>query len=1035
MKKSKLIHYAFLLTTFLLLSNIGFTQQRKITGIVQESKENSPLEGATVSVKGLQFTTTTEANGKFEITAPSGSISLIVSFVGYETKTILIKERQTNVLITLNPSANELNEVVIVGYGTQKKSDLTGSISSIKGNDLTHLPTQRADQALQGQAAGVLVLNTDGSPGGNTTIRIRGINSIQGGNSALIVIDGIQGGDLNSLNPNDIESIEVLKDASATAIYGSQGANGVILVTTKIGKLGKPVIDYNYDYSIANLNKKIPLMNAADYAKNINAVKLAQNGNGVNPVPIFSDAEIKSFEKGGGTDWQDVIFRNGISQNHQLSIGGATDKTNYRVSSGYLDQNGIVLNSGYQRFSLRAAVKTDIAKWVSFNLNWAGSMEKTNSTLFGSSTDWPANAMGAALRFSPTIPVYDTAGNYNKAANNYGNPTLWNPLANAIEPMIKNNIIKNNINAYLEFKLFNGLTLRINGGAIITNYNNLNFFNSKTFTGLPANGSGQIFTSVNKYYQNSNILTYDRIINKHHLTFTGVAEQKYTVDVTSSTNGSDFLNQQTEVYDMGGANIIRASSSESERVMNSYLGRVNYIFDNKYLVTASYRADGSSVFGKNNKWGYFPSAAFAWKASEEEFIKNLSLFSDLKLRASWGVTGNQAINSYQTLAQISSGSNYPYNGTSATDLGMYIASSANPNLKWESTSQIDFGVDIGVFNGRLTFTADYYKKTTTNLLMPRQVPTYTGFNSIIDNVGSMGNKGIEVAISGDPVMGTNFKWHSGFNISSNKTTVLDLGGTPPTKMISYKSGGSGQSTNKGFMYLVKGQTFGQMIGYGYEGVWQVNQATEAAKYGQLPGDPHYTDKNHDGKINSLDTMVIGHSMPNFIFGWTNQITYKHFDLFFLIQGVQGNNIFNVARIALDAPDGTSTRLLNPWTPQNQNSNIPGIIDQRTRENANLISKISFPASTRNTLSRYVEDGSYVRLKNITLGYNFPSVFHSFKFNNLKLFFSVTNLITLTKYTGYDPEVSSYTGNDAMLGSDFNNYPSSKTFTLGLNVAF
>ncbi|MEO9004630.1 MAG: SusC/RagA family TonB-linked outer membrane protein, partial [Ginsengibacter sp.] len=486
-----------------------------------------------------------------------------------------------------------------------------------------------------------------------------------------------------------------------------------------------------------------------------------------------------------------------------------------------------------------------------------------------------------------------------------------------------------------------------------------------------------------------------------------------------------------------GANLITATSSQTKRVINSYLGRVNYIYAGKYLFTASYRADGSSVFGKNNKWGQFPSAALAWRLSEENFVKNLDVFSDLKLRGSWGITGNQAISPYQTLSRISSGSNYPYNGTDATDLGLYISSSANPNLKWESTTQVNVGLDMGLLKGRLMLTADYYEKTTKNLLMPRELPAYSGFTSVIDNVGSMGNKGIEIAISGDPISQKDFRWHSSFNISANKTTVLDLGGFPTkTKMISYRSGGSGQGTNKAFMYLTRGQTFGQMIGYGYEGVWKVSEAKEAARYGQLPGDPHYTDKNNDGKINSLDTMIIGHSLPKFIFGWNNQISFKNFDLSFLIQGQQGNDIFNVARIKLDQADGTSTRLLNRWTPQNQNSDIPGIIDDRTREQAGLIGTVSFPTSTGNTLSRYVEDGSYIRLKNVTLNYNFPTSFiHRLKLNNLKVFVGVTNLITLTKYTGFDPEVSSFTGNDAQLGSDYNNYPSSRTYSLGLNVSF
>jgi TonB-linked SusC/RagA family outer membrane protein len=1012
--------------------NTALLDVQNIRGKVVDT-QGKALVGVSVQIKGTARGTATDAKGEFSIEAPDGA-TLVFSYLGYETKEVPFTGK-TNLLVTLRTSETGLNEVVVVGYGAQKKSDLTGSISSIKGSEVTDLPTQRVDQALQGRAAGIMVLNTDGAPGGNTTIRIRGVNSINGGNNALIVIDGLQGGDLSSLNPSDIASIEILKDASATAIYGSQGANGVILITTKTGKKGKPVISYNYDIGFSKLSKKIPLLNAAQYAKNINVFALSNNGNGINPKPIFSDADIEGFEKNGGTDWQDVIYHTAITQNHQLSVSGATDKLSYRLSGAYLDQNGILLNSGYKRFSLRVNAKADITKWASFGLNWNGAKEKANSILFGNSTDWPNNPIGAALRFSPTIPIYDSTGNYSKANLHYGNPTLWNPLASTLEPLNDNNTLRNSFNAYLDFTILDGLTLRISGGAILTNEDNLSFLNTKTFIGLQSNGLGTEYTLKSEYYQNSNILTYDKTFNKHHLTVTAVAEQKYSRDYSSSIDASDFLNQQTSIYDFSGANIKTIGSYFSERVINSYMGRINYVYADKYLLTASYRADGSSVFGKNNKWGFFPSAAVAWRAFQEDFIKRLNIFSDLKVRASWGITGNQAISPYQTLARISSGAdyNYPYDGGDATNLGFIISSAANPNLKWESTSQVDFGLDIGVLGGRLTFTGDYYKKTTKNLLMPRELPSYTGLTSITDNVGSIGNKGIEIAVAGDPVAGSDFSWHSGFQIAANRTTVINLG---RDNRIGYKSGGSGQGVNSAFMYLVDDEPFGQMFGWKYEGVWKESQAKEAAAYGQLPGDPHYADINQDGKIDMNDTTVIGNSMPKFIFGWSNQITYKNFNLTFLIQGKQGNDIFNVARIALDAPDGTSVRLLNRWTPENQDSDIPGIIDARTRENAHLVSTISFPPSTGNTLSRYIEDGSYVRLKNVTLAYNLPAtLMHRIKFNNASVYVSATNLVTLTKYTGYDPEVSSFNGNDAQIGSDYNNYPSSRTFNIGLKVSF
>lgn len=1015
----------FVLSSFSLLA-----QTKTISGLVKDEQGN-PVAGASIMLKNGRSGTRTDQSGRFSIQAAPGSV-LIISSVNYE-HTELVTGPNNDYSIVIRPAAGQLSDVVVVGYGTQKKSDLTGSVSRIKGDDLKTLPTQRVDQALQGRAAGVSVLNTDGAPGGNTIIRIRGTNSINGDNSALIVIDGLQGGNLNSLNPNDIASIEVLKDASATAIYGSQGANGVILITTKQGRTGKPTLNYVYDAGIANLNNKPKLLNAGDFARETNKVRLAINGSGMNPSPIFSDAEVQAFDKNGGTDWVKAVYRTGNTQNHQLSISGASDKLSYLLSGSYLDQKGILLNSAYKRYTLRANVKGDITKWASFGVNLAWSKENANSVLFGGDIDYPGNPIVGAVRFSPTIPVYDSAGNYSKAALRYANPTLWNPVASALEPIIDNGTIRNNINAFLEFKLLDGLTFRVSAGTTILNIDRYNFYNTKTYPGLSKNGSSTIYTDKNTYFQNSNILTYDKTIKRNHFTFTAVAEQKFTKDFNSTVNGSDFADQQIGVFDMGGAKIVTSISYQSERVINSYLGRINYVFDNKYLLTASIRADGSSVFGSENKWGYFPSAAVGWKASEEQFIKDLNVFSDLKFRASYGITGNQAISPYQTLSHINSGYNYPYFGTDATDLGFGITSSANPKLKWEQTAQTDIGLDLSVFKGRLNFTFDYYNKLTTNLLIPRSLPTYSGLASVTANVGSIRNRGFEFSISGDPVVGK-ISWNTGLNISANRAKVIDLG---DVDRIGFFSGGfGGQGVGSTFMYLLKGQPYGQMLGYGYLGVWKQSEAKAAADFGQLPGDPRYEDVNGDGIINSLDEKVIGNSMPKFVFGWNNRIAYQNIDLTFLVQGAQGNDIFNISRISLESPGGTGAAILNRWSPENQNSPIPAIIDQRTREEAALVSKVKIPATSANRTSRWVEDGSYIRLKNLTIGYNLPqAVLRKIRLSNLRVYISGTNLITITSYTGSDPEVSAYTGNDAQLGSDFYSYPQSRFFNIGINLSF
>jgi TonB-linked SusC/RagA family outer membrane protein len=517
-----------------------------------------------------------------------------------------------------------------------------------------------------------------------------------------------------------------------------------------------------------------------------------------------------------------------------------------------------------------------------------------------------------------------------------------------------------------------------------------------------------------------------------------------TVDYGSDIQAQGFASDITGVYDIGGASQTNYRASyDSRRNINSWLGRVNYGYADKYLLTVSYRADGSSVFGANNKWGYFPSASLAWRASEEEFIKNLNVFTDLKLRGSWGKTGNQAIASYGSLAKIGSGLNYPYNGTSTTDIGYGITSAANVNLKWETTAQTDLGIDMGFFKGRLTATVDVYKKTTSDLLLNKPVPFYTGAPSaqILANVGSVENKGLEITVGGDPVAGA-FRWNTSINISMNRSKVLKLVNSLEMGLKTSTGGGYQiyNAASNSLMYLKEGQPMGQMRGYIVEGTWAESERAEALKFGQLPGDQKYKDVNGDGKITEAgDVTLIGNSSPKFVFGWNNTMSYKNFTLSILIQGCEGNDIFNATRIQIENPSkGTSTALNNRWTIDNQNTDIPAFTDQITRRDALLgvASKVSLGKSP-NRLSRYVEDGSYARLKNITLGYNLPKALVSkIGVSNLRAFFTATNLLTLTKYSGYDPEVSTFNvSTDAVRGIDLSNYPTVKTLTIGINLTF
>lgn len=1031
------IVYAMEGNNILLMKKSLLSQQKgkQIKGIVKDS-HGDPVIGANVVEKGTTNGTITDIEGNFSLSVSENAV-LQVSYLGYVTQEIPVKnERFLTVLFQEDLQA--LDEVVVVGYGAMKKSVITGAISSIPMNEVKPVATQRVDQMLQGQAAGVLVLNTDGSPGAETTIRIRGMNSIQGGNNALIVIDGFQGGELRSINPNDIASIEVLKDAAATAIYGAQGANGVILITTKRGTSEKPSINYSSEVGFSKiLMGGVELMNAADYARELNAIEIANDLDRV-PEPLFTEAQIKELEKSGGTDWMDEVYRPAFIQSHQLSVSGKTKKVNYFVSGSFLDQEGIMINSGYERYSLRSNVGATVTDWLNVSLNWDGAIQNRSGADFGGGIDWPGNPVLGAVVFSPTIPVYDENGNYSKASNRIGDPAVWNPVASAKETQNDRRTVHNNINLVLNFNFLKYFSLQINGGARITQSETDQFYNGKTFMGNQSNGIGRVRNNYSKDLQNSNVLNYTRDIGLHNLNVTAVGEIKVSDNTWSYINNSNFAMQETGIYDLNAAQIQKTSSGQGHRKILSGVGRINYGYDNKYLLSMSIRADGSSVFGENNKWGYFPAASIGWRLSRENFMKHFTWIDDLMIRASWGNTGNQAISNFQTISQIGSSGKYPWYGGDTSNLGYAVISASNPDLKWESTRQYNFGLNLSVWNGMLRFTGEYYDKVTSNLLMMRELPRSTGLSSIIDNVGKMGNKGWELSLNGNFKFGE-LEWSPGVNTTFSKTKVLDLG---DEEFLSYAAGGSGHGTNIPFMFLTKGQPFGQIMGFGYEGTWKTGEENEAARYGQLPGDPKYTDVNKDGKIDyDNDWKVIGNTLPKMIFGITNRFEYKNFDLTFLLQGTCGNDIFNVARIKRDAGTGYGTAKFDRWTPEHQNTDVPALIPASYREayrqnwdaahpDNHLVSTITLPTSGENVNERWIEKGSYIRLKNLTLGYTFSN---AGVFDHIRVYLTATNLFTITKYSGFDPEVSSFTGSDAQLGTDFNSYPSSRVISLGINI--
>lgn len=1007
--------------------------QQRVTGTITDASTGEPLAGVNIVVQGTTTGTMTDVNGKYTIEVPNRNSVLSISYIGYVMQQVNVEGRAV-IDVLLESDLTALEEVVVTGYGTVRKSDLTGSVSSIKTEQILQLPTQRVDQAIQGRAPGVFILNTDGSPGGNTMIRIRGSNSINGGNDPLIIVDGLQGASLNQLNPNDIASMEILKDASATAVYGSRGANGVILITTKLGNTGKPIIDASYSVGIQNLARKLPVMNAYDFARYNNFQNSFNTEYGQTPKQYFTPADIEYY-KTHSTDWQDEIYDTGIMQTGNLAISGATERLRYMVSTGYLDHKGILLNSAYNRLSLRTNLAADITDWVDFGLNYSYTYEKYKSPPFEANLFTSVND---APRWAPTEPVYDENGNYWKHTAGYAAYDTWNPVATALETKIDNPTYRNNLNLFLNFNPLEGLSLKIMGGGIFTTSYNLMYENTRTRNGFAMNGVGTVNDNFGNVYQNTNILTYDRTFGVHHITFTGVTEEIFSNYSGSSIRGQNFLVDQLATDNMDGAKSVSVDSWASKRALISFMGRINYVLMDKYLITLSYRADGSSVFGANNKWGYFPSGSFAWRISQEDFLKDSETISDLKLRLSYGVTGNQGISPYGSMARLGSNYRYPYNNGDNLNIGFGLSGIANPNLKWESTGQANIGIDISLFSGRLTSTIDFYRKVTKDLLMPRQLPDYVGVSSVIDNIGSIENRGVEILIGGDPVSGR-FRWNTSVNFTLNRNKVLDLG--PGVTRIGYAPSSGGYSLGSEYMFLEVGEPFGQIRGWKYLGLWRADEEEEARSYGQLPGTPKYADISGpdgvpDGQVDAFDKTTIGYGYPDFTVGWTNIFTYKNLELSFLINSSYGNQLFNTIRIRRETNyEGTDPKLWNYWTPENQDTDVPALYDGQWVLDQHLVNKYIFGAGAGAT-SRWVEDASFIRLKTLTLAYNFDSnLLRKARFSKARLYFTGTNLLTLTKYTGYDPEVAQYAYNDALIGVDQSVYPPARMFTFGIDFTF
>nr|MBI1230512.1 SusC/RagA family TonB-linked outer membrane protein [Cytophagales bacterium] len=960
------------------------------------------LPGVTVSVPGTSVGTATDMDGKYSLSVSEGS-TLIFSFIGFQTQRVAIGDRSV-IDITLLEDMSSLQEVVVIGYGSVKKSDLTGSVGSVDSELIHSRPLTNAADALQGRIPGVQVMNNSAAPGGNFSIRIRGSNSISATNEPLYVIDGIIGvGGLQFINPNDIASIEVLKDASATSIYGARGANGVVLISTKRGKEGKPQITYDSQFGFSKMSRKIPMLNASQYMQMENEAYLYSG-----LTPQFTQEQIQNPEF--DTDWQDEATRTAFRQNHQIGVYGGTAQSKYGISAGYLDEEGIMLNSKLERANIRINLDNNLSDKLTLGTSLSINQSKDRRI---DTDNGGLNASRAMLEMFPFLPVKYEDGTYSNSADHPGGEGTDNPVAilNEIEDYFT--ITRTLGNIFLEYEVIKDLKIRISGGADI-NYESRNYYSPRTLR-RTRNTRGFALRSNTRElsWQNENTISYQKLLNDRHdiNAIVGITWQQFRHEnFQGSTRGlnDDFF----KFNNLGiGDTPLPPSSNTFDWALNSYLGRINYILDKKYLFTVSARMDGSSKFGESNKYGFFPSGAFAWRVSDEGFLDGQDIISDLKLRTSYGITGNQEIGVFNSISSLAT---YTYIIDGQRNIGLGPGRIPNPDLKWEKTSQGNVGLDVGLVNNRLSLTIDAYYKQTNDLLLNAPLPYTTGYESIFRNIGRVENRGIEFMLSSVNVDG-DFQWTTDANISFNDNKVLELG---PEGDDIFPGPGFVTQTN----ILRVGQPIGSLWGWTRLGIFQNEQeiTSHGAQPNARPGDIKYLDLNGDGVIDSQDQSIIGNTAPKFNFGFINSFIYKNFDLIIEIQGVQGNDVMNLNPIVLEdrqTQANSYATLLDRWTPENPSNSIA-----RVRKNSDL--RLS---------TRHVEDGSFIRGRNISLGYNF-NLQNKEWINSLKVFASAQNFFLISDYGGYDPEVSTYGGNFGQ-GIEFSSYPTPRTFTLGLSVGF
>lgn len=1013
-----------------------------VTGTIIDFESGEPIIGASIAVVGQGVGTISDLDGNFSIQLKKMDTKLEVSFLGYK-KQILSVPADKKLVIRLRPASEMLEEVVVTAYGSGVRKDLTGSIAKADMQEMRKAPVSNFEESLAGRVAGVQITSSDGQPGSDLQIVIRGNNSVTQDNSPLYVVDGfpMEMAVGNILNSEEIESIEILKDASATAIYGARGANGVILITTKKGKVSVPTVTYNGWVGVQKIRKKQEMLSPYEFVR----YQLEADYDVYSKLYLSDERTLEDYRNIEGINWQDKIYRDALVHNHNIAVRGGTEKTRYSVSGSLMDQKGIILNSGYKKYQGRIVLDQIINKKIKFGINANYTYSKKYGTVVSESQTTPtASLMYTMWGYRPVTGINDgdlLNDLYDETVNSTTDLRI-NPLMaaeNEYNPLFSSNFMGN---GYLEYKILNNLTLRITGG-----YNKIHqrkevFFNSQSRGGHKYTNNkvnGWITNTERTSLLNENTLTYNVPLKRgHRLKILG----GFTVqDNSAFINEFRAINVPNESLGIAGLNEGELTTSMVSKTSNgllSYLGRIDYNYRSKYMLTVSYRADGSSKFSKDNRWAHFPSASLAWGFGEENFMKRIHWFDSGKLRAGIGATGNNRVSDYASLTALQIDSDTGYSTNNIPGKGIVPTTLGNPKLKWETTVQTNIGLDLSFFNDRIAITADYYYKKTKDLLMNATMAPSMGFLSAYKNVGSVSNSGFELTLETKNIQTKNFSWTSSFNISFNRNKVLELNADEPSLATRVNWG----NFNNAYPYIAKpGYPIAMFYGHIFDGVYQYHDFDKIGETYILkngipnngnarekiqPGDIKFKDINHDGVVNDYDLTIIGNPNPKHIGGFSNNFQYKNVDLNVFFQWSYGGDVLNANRIEFEGGDPTARTSLNMfasfanrWTPENQTNELYRVGGQG-------------PAVYS---SRTIEDGSFLRLKTISLGYRLPNAWlKKINVKSLRLYASAQNLVTWTKYSGPDPEVS--TRHSALTPSfDWSPYPKPRTFTLGVEMSF